>query len=1024
MIEKSPNHEITQSPNRYWRSLNELANDPRFTAALEDEFASYDPAEIAEASGVSRRSFVKLMAASMALAGLTLTGCRRWPEQRVLPYANRPAGRDPNTTQHYATMLTRGGIAHALLVTTYTGRPIKVEGNPEHPVSKGATDALAQASILELYDPYRARGVEHDGAKASWADVFQFLHDHVTADGRGVAILAEPDDSPALAKLKAELLAKHRDLKWYTWTPLHRDNATAGTRDAFGRTLRPQYHLDKADVIVCLDADVLGRHPAEVKHARDWAKGRRSADQGKMNRLYVVESTLSNTGSVADHRLPVSGAGVGNLAAEILAGVGGGNVNHAFAQRVVRDLAAHKSRSVVIAGDGQPPQVHELAWQINLTIGAIGQTVTLTPEPDYEQPMTTQIGELTSAIHAGAVGTLIILGGNPVYDAPAELKFAEALAKVGQTAHLTLYPNETTGSCQWQLPKAHDFEAWGDGLSWDGTHCLRQPLILPLFEGRSTIELLAMMLGEIEPNGEMLVRDAVTSDDAAWRASVQAGFVNGSAAADAGAINPQTHPVRLDTPASRDSAASGGGAFEVQFLADSKVYDGSHAENGWMQEMPDGLTKLTWDNAALFNVGDARDLKLKPGDIVEIAAGGATIRIAAYLMPGQARGTIGLPLGYGRKAAGNVGTGVGFDVYPLRTTLNQFSLTGATVRKTGQRYQLATTTDHYPIDNIGTKLIRDRVGEPGKSGIIIKEASLDYYKSHPSFVRENAHGDVRLQMYTMPMDFTETHAWGMTIDLSACTGCGACVIACQSENNVPIVGKDMVLMSREMHWLRIDRYFKTHDDDTDLQNPQVVHMPMMCVHCENAPCEQVCPVGATTHDAEGLNVMVYNRCIGTRYCSNNCPYKVRRFNYFDFHAKNPRGMAKPWLGLPDTQQVQEIDPVRQMTFNPDVTVRMRGVMEKCTYCVQRIAHAKTVHRVEQVQKHADHEHRMLPDGAVVTACQQACATEAIVFGNLLDERAKVTQVQKTTPRGYDVLDELNTRPRTKYLALIRNTNEG
>ncbi|MCC6681927.1 MAG: TAT-variant-translocated molybdopterin oxidoreductase [Phycisphaeraceae bacterium] len=1006
---------MTRKPHQreYWRSLSELADDPRLLEAINDEFDGYDPQEF---TGVSRRSFVKLMAASMALAGISLTGCRRWPQQKIAPYTLRPAGREPNTRQQYATMLARSGIAHSLLVSTFEGRPIKVEGNPQHPIAQGRTDALAQASILELYDPFRSRGLEHQDERATWADFADWLKQRMQQRGRGVAVLCEANDSPALAAIRRKLDQDSPDLNWYTWDPLHRDNATAGSRAAFGKTLRPQYHLDKAKVIVSLDADLLGAtDPAMLRHARDWAAGRRSADSdGQMNRLYVAESSLTLTGSVADERHPATLAQIIELTQAIKSTVDS-NFEFRFSEfglHLVGDMNIHHGESLVIAGESLPPQVHHLVWQINHALGAIGNTVTLTTEPDYELPYTQQIADLVSKINGNLVDTLIIIGGNPVYDAPADLDFAAALGKLKQSAHLSLYPNETSALCTWRLPRAHDFEAWGDGRSWDGVHCLRQPLIYPLFDGRSEIQLAAMLTGDAEPDGEKLVKEALTEDDAAWRSCVRAGFVEGS---QAKAVD--TGP-RADAIVLPPSAKTEG--FELHFAGDISVYDGRHAANAWMQETPDPLSKLTWDNAALLNIADARKLGIEQGDVLKISVGQASIEIAAYLMPGQAAGTITLPLGYGRKVAGEVGADVGFDVYPLRDTAGQAVAHGAKVENTHRRYKLAMTSEHYLIDGIGARATRQRLGEPHQSGLLLKETTLDEYRRDPHFAERGEHGDVHLQMFEAPSQFNDPHAWGMSIDLNACTGCGACVVACQSENNIPVVGKDQVLMHRQMQWLRIDRYFKTDEKDEHAENPEVVHMPMMCQQCENAPCEQVCPVGATTHDAEGLNVMVYNRCIGTRYCSNNCPYKVRRFNYFDFHSKPVRGLAKPWLGIPDQQQLVQVDQIKRLLFNPDVTVRMRGVMEKCTYCVQRIAAAKTEHRIEAV-KAGDHKHRVLPEGAVQTACQQVCPTQAITFGNLNDPKAKVTQQHKT-PRAYGVLAEMNTRPRTKYLALVRNPN--
>ncbi len=1042
----------------YWRSLEEYSADPKVSELLKEEFAGYDPDDVLS---VSRRRFMQLMAASMSLAGLTLAGCRRWPEEKLVPFAARPEGRTPGVPTLYASMIERGGIANGVLVSSFDGRPIKVEGNPLHPGSLGAADAFTQASVLQMYDPYRLRQItkgkdDGDGTKPTWADFKDFsdeLIGKIKKKPGSFAVLSETSSSPSLARMKDGLLAAFPGVKWYEYEPINRDNEIEGGKLAFGKPVRPQYHLDKAEVIVCFDSDLLGSHPNQVRHAHDWAQGRKSADEGKMSRLYAVESTMSITGGVADHRLPTRSANVGELVvalAQLLklrSGQSNLNGSSAFIEAMVNDLASHRGKSLVVAGANQPPQVHALCWAINDALGNIGHTVEVTEELSNLGGTTKgcfpDIAELDNGIKTNRIKHLLVLGGNPAYDAPADLGFVSKFQRLETTIHLTEYRNETSRLCDWQLPRANYLECWSDGRAWDGTLSIQQPLILPIArkgsESKSPAELIATMLGEDAADGYTIVRQTLAQYlptvgfEGAWRKALHEGRVEGSALK---ALNDRPQPVtNLDGPPLAEP-----GGFELTFQPDPGVYDGRFADNGWLQELPGPLTKMTWDNAALINIADAEKLGVKQGDVITITVDGKTLEIAAYLMPGQAAGSVALALGYARTASGPVGLGVGFNTYALRTSQRPGIARGATLTKTGRHYDLALTQNHHLIDDIGAELTRDRVGAKSHSGMIIKEASFEAYQKNPDFVKKGSHGDVNLQLWDPPYGtepkreggpeaFNHPHAWGMTIDMSSCIGCNACVVACQAENNIPVVGKEQVLRSREMQWLRIDRYFKTSDDDKHAERPEVVHQPMMCQQCENAPCEQVCPVAATVHDAEGLNVMVYNRCIGTRYCSNNCPYKVRRFNYFDFHSKNPRGtgipgiQAKPWLPMdplkafPDQQQENSIDKIKRMVFNPDVTIRMRGVMEKCNYCIQRIKR-QTIDTKNRFAR-GERDKATVDDGVITTACQQSCPTQAIVFGDLNDAESDVTRSQQN-PRSYSVLDLLNTRPRSTYLAKLRN----
>jgi molybdopterin-containing oxidoreductase family iron-sulfur binding subunit len=1061
----------------YWRSLEEYADSAEFRRRLANEFPDYDPEALQQ---LSRRHFLQLAGASMALAGLTLSGCRRWPREKIAPYAKRPEGHVPGETEQFATMMEQAGVAQGLLATSYDGRPVKLEGNPEHPISKGATDAFAQAAILQLYDPDRSRqvvtGVGRQAQPSSLENFQRFASGHFqsrSGDQSGsVAVLAEPSSSATRAAMREAFKQRFPKASWYEYEPTHRFNELVGLRQAFGQAVRPQYRLDQAKVIACFDNDLLAHHPASLKHARDWAKGRRSADEGRMNRLHVAESRFSVTGTNADHRLPTPSANIPMLIRALAARLGvsggdaGGDLNGAstFIERLAKDLQAHAGEAVVAVGGHQPEAVHVLVAAINDKLNALGNTLTYTPEPLDEAGEQTDCPEaLVKRIQAGEIDTLVMLGTNPVYNTPGDLDFTGAMQQVPVTVHCGLYYDETAIQSQWHLPRAHFLEAWGDAQAWDGTRSIQQPLIRPLFNGQTLDEVLAPIVGSSVTESYDLVRGTFQTRglldqpgegfEAAWRQAIHDGVVRDSAATSLN-LQPKTDAVRQAMQARPFAGGLSKDALEVTFAADESVHDGRFANNGWLQELPDPVTKMTWDNPALMNISDAKQRGLRTGDMIRLTVGEQTLELPVYMCPGQCKGSIALKLGYGRTAAGHVGGGaestVGFDTYQLRSAQSPWIALSATVKAAGGTYALASTQNHHLIDQNAQWGRRVRTGTENHSGKIIREATLEHYKSEPNFAFDEgphpegvkSRKDVPLQIYQPPTQgnsegndnwpepawetenaeapdvFNQPHAWGMTVDMNSCLGCNACVVACQAENNIPVVGKDEVLQGREMQWIRVDRYFKNDPEhDPDAERPDVVHQPMMCVHCENAPCEQVCPVAATVHDTEGLNVMVYNRCIGTRYCSNNCPYKVRRFNWFDYHAKDPRGSAKPWLGWPDTQQQSAVGEIKRMMFNPDVTVRMRGVMEKCTYCVQRIKSAEIEAKNDYVNDRRDSP--MLNDGEVQTACQQACPTEAIVFGNLNQKDSQVSQMQRNN-RAYGVLKELNTRPRTMHLAKIRN----
>ncbi len=995
------------SAKEYWRSLEQRADTPEFREFLEREVSG----NASEFLGPkTRRSFFKLMGASLSLAGLQ--SCS-WPEEKVLPFATRPAGRIEGVPQFFATSMEFAGSARGLLVKSYDGRPIKIEGNPLHPVNRGATDAITQGAILGMYDPDRSRTlIRRDGRQdyhAEWTEFESFansLFSGLRANrGRGLSILTEESTSPTQARLLLRLREGLPEAKVHEYEPVSRSNARRGSVIAFGDAYRALPDLTQAAVIVSFEDDFLGHHPASVGLARDFAAGRQG-DGGRMNKLFVAEASYSITGAAADQRLPVAPSRIGRLlaavASEVAAGMEGdpgvlvlkSHIDsiatdvpadaREFVRATAEALLANRGHSLVTVGDRQAPELHAMACWLNQALGNVGTTLRYIPEAEGGRP--THLESITSLVQdldAGAVSTLLILGGNPAYDAPADLDFAAKMAKAENRIHLSLYDDETSAHATWHLPRAHFLEAWGDAEAWDGTHCAQQPLIEPLFGGRSPIELLGMVVGEPSTKGYDLVRatfGAMRPADAfepAWRHFLHDGLVAGSARA---AMMPEVGaPGIAENLARFANAGAGGSGFELVFQPDYSVFDGRFANNGWLQEAPDLLTKVTWDNAALVAPADAAAHNLKTGELASIEVDGRKLDIVVYIMPGQAAGTIGLPLGYGRTAAGRIGNGVGFDTYRLRGTNGFGFASGASITPLGKKYKLASTQDHFMIDKVAMVETQRRIHE------LVREGSIEDFKTHPEFAKHMGPHYTPAPLWKEHV--YDGHKWGMSIDLSSCIGCGACVVACVAENNLPIVGKDQVRRGREMHWIRLDRYFKGGIDA-----PQVSYQPVTCHQCENAPCEQVCPVAATTHSHEGLNDQVYNRCIGTRYCSNNCPYKVRRFNYYNYQ--------------------RHLSPLEKMHFNPEVTVRSRGVMEKCTYCVQRINSVKIA---------AKNDQRPIEDGEITTACAQACPTRAITFGDLNDPKSRVKATQDH-PRAYAMLAELHVRPRTQYLARLRNVD--
>jgi molybdopterin-containing oxidoreductase family iron-sulfur binding subunit len=965
----------------FWRSLEDLSRSDVFDDFMAQEFPQQAvPLE----KGVDRRDFVKLMGASVAMA--SLAACRQ-PADAIIPYVNQPESIIPGKPLYFASAFTLGGVATGVLVESHMNRPTKIEGNPEHPSSLGASDAFMQASVLGLYDPDRSQVVRKLGDTATWGDFIGAVQPALNAakkNGSSLRILTQTITSPTLGAQMQALLAQYPGMKWHQWEAVNHDGIREGGRLAFGRYVHTHYDFTKANVVVSLGSDFLGEGPGHLRYARDFMARRKvrtvETKTTSINRLYAIEGSMSNTGSVADHRIQVKPSQMEGIARAILAGQGTDKV----IATLIKDLQANRGTSIVLAGDEQPAVVHALAHAINTQLGNIGTTVLVT-DPIEVAP-TNQLAslqELVRDIHRGAVQALVILGGNPVFDAPADLRFAAALDKVPFRVHLSGYYDETSLRSHWHIPEAHYLETWGDGRGHDGTVSISQPLIAPLYNGRSAHEVLGALIGGLDQTPYQTVRaywQSKGATDATWRKWLHDGLIANSAlpaiAVAAGAVPPS--PAR--PPAT---------GIELELRHDPTIYDGRYANNGWLQELPKPQTKITWDNVLLVSPRTANKLGYDPEErdklvnekwtrMATVSYRGVTMKLPIWVVPGYAEDVATIYYGYGRQKSGKVGTGTGFNTYPFRFSDALNGGPGARITMDAEKYRVACTQEHQNID---PKV----VGERG----LIRAATFEGFLKNPKFAQDPHHGsDVAGEgnesMYK-DWDYSDKHAWAMVIDTSVCTGCNGCVVACQSENNIAIVGKAEVVRERELHWLRIDRYFRGNVDA-----PEVFHEPVPCMQCENAPCEPVCPVEATSHSEDGLNDMTYNRCVGTRYCSNNCPYKVRRFNFFHYADY-------------DTPSLK---PMR----NPDVTVRTRGVMEKCTYCVQRINAAKI---------EAEKDGRRVRDGEVVTACQQACPTQAIVFGDMNDRSSKVAKL-KAEPTHYALLEELQTRPRTTYLGTIRN----
>jgi len=988
---------------KVWRSIEDKARSS--AASLLGEF----PPGASELDGVNRRSFIQLLGGTLALAGAS--GCRKPPE-KIVPYVRRPAEVTPGNPLHFATAYALEGYATGLLATSYEGRPTKIEGNPQHPDSLGGAGTFDQSLVLGLYDEDRAKQIRHKGQPVAWITLQATLLDLVKNapdGGSRIRFLSGPTTSPLVAELRQAIATKLPKAKFTSFSAVADDGAFEGTQLLFGRPLESRYDLAAASVMLSLDADILGSGPGYLKHARQFAARREPG--ATMNRLYVAEPVYTITGTMADHRKRVRAGdipallfavvselatrpGFGDLAklASLAGAAGADKVDRKWAAAVARDLEKNKGKGLVVAGRRQPGYVHAVVAALNFALDNVGKTVSFA-EPSLLDPVQgpAPLAKLAEDIAAGQVDVLVMTGYNPVYGAPADLKLGQLIARVPTSIYLGLYEDETASASKTFIPAAHVLESWADARGTDGVITLTQPLIAPLWGGLSETELLAAFLGDSHLGSHGLLKRSWSSKgkllpggaggpfdfESTWEKWLADGFVAGSATEPASglAVN---HDALSASVAQAVSKAPRTEGLEIAFAPDPKVFDGRFANNPWLQELPDPITKATWDNAAYVSQATATALGFETGDVAVLEVRGRTVEAPVMIVPGHANDAITLNLGYGRTSLESIARGIGANAGAVRSSDAFWFERGVKASKSTRSHTFALTQDHWSMSPDG----RD-IPPPAVTG------TLKEIEDHHSAFNEELEGRRGVPTtIQQPWDYSkEQYKWGMAIDLNKCTGCNACVMACQSENNIPVVGKEQVIHGREMHWIRIDRYFSGEVDEAE-----IVNQPLGCVHCETAPCEYVCPVNATVHSDEGLNEMAYNRCIGTRYCSNNCPYKVRRFNFLDYHPAVP---AASQLGM-----------------NPDVTVRSRGVMEKCTYCVQRIERTRINTRIEK---------RAIKDGELQTACEQTCPSEAIVFGSLNDPSSRVSKAHNDERR-YDLLHEVGTRPRTAYLVRVRNLN--
>ncbi len=999
---KTNSHVLEDTTNQefgYWKSLKDISSEDDYNRFLKQSEHNVD-------NGLSRRNFLSLIAASVALAGLE--GCKK-PVQKIIPYVEAEIGTIPGIPKYYASTLPFKNNALGVVIENHDERPVKVEGNEKHPTTLGKSNSFAQASTLEMYDPDRARGVKFEGNKVDWNEYLKFAKSLNDGNGKGLAVLMQESSSPTIKSLQEDFKKNLPNADWVVYESVNNENLYDGIELAFSKRLQPLYRLEKAQIIVSLGSDFLGVDDNNIYHTRKFAQNRNIVDENStMNRLYVAESSISSTGSSADHRLNVPQHEMENLLSELayeLKQLGlkieakkVKSSNNLWVKAAAKDLFDGRGESIIIGGSSLSKEFHQLIALINYNLKA---PVDYYPLNMSQVSSIKNFESLCNDMKNGKINNLIILGANPVYDSPVDFDFAESLKKVKNSVHLTNIIDETSKLCSWNIAMNHYFECWGDAMTYDGHVSIVQPQIMPLFDSKSIIQVLSPIVHSKEQSAYDTVKNVWKSNiiksgnfEREWDKVLHDGLYK----------KPIFKKVNV-RPASKISTAVlnnyslDNDKFEIVFCPSSSVYDGRYANNGWLQEIPKPITSLTWDNAALISMKVAKKLNIKNGQMLEISVGDNTINIPAFITPGQNQKSITLELGYGRKFNGRIGNEVGFNVYPLRSSKSASFILNGSIKVLNETYPLASTQDHHGLeddkyaapgfDDLANKEAQSRIPE------LVKQSTLDYYKDNPDWVQKKVEQHkpdknrswADHSMYNPDWDYSKGPQWGMSIDLTSCTSCNACSIACQSENNIPVVGKQQVMNGREMHWIRIDNYFAGDPD-----NPEVSTQSVACVHCELAPCESVCPVAATTHSSDGVNQMTYNRCLGTRYCANNCPYKVRKFNFYNY--------------------TKDLPEVVQMAMNPDVSIRFRGVMEKCTYCYQRISSARIT---------AENEGREIKDGDFQVACQQSCPADAIKFGDINDPNSEVSKAKRRN-RDYALLAHLGTAPRTTYLAKIRNQN--
>ena len=999
---KTNSHVLEDTTNQefgYWKSLKDISSEDDYNRFLKQSEHNVD-------NGLSRRNFLSLIAASVALAGLE--GCKK-PVQKIIPYVEAEIGTIPGIPKYYASTLPFKNNALGVVIENHDERPVKVEGNEKHPTTLGKSNSFAQASTLEMYDPDRARGVKFEGNKVDWNEYLKFAKSLNDGNGKGLAVLMQESSSPTIKSIQEDFKKNLPNADWVVYESVNNENLYDGIELAFSKRLQPLYRLEKAQIIVSLGSDFLGVDDNNIYHTRKFAQNRNIVDENStMNRLYVAESSISSTGSSADHRLNVPQHEMENLLAELayeLKQLGlrieakkVKSSNNLWVKAAAKDLFDGRGESIIIGGSSLSKEFHQLIALINYNLKA---PVDYYPLNMSQVSSIKNFESLCNDMKNGKINNLIILGANPVYDSPADFDFAESLKKVKNSVHLTNIIDETSKLCSWNIAMNHYFECWGDAMTYDGHVSIVQPQIMPLFDSKSIIQVLSPIVHSKEQSAYDTVKNVWKSNiiksgnfEREWDKVLHDGLYK----------KPIFKKLNV-RPASKISTAVlnnyslDNDKFEIVFCPSSSVYDGRYANNGWLQEIPKPITSLTWDNAALISMKVAKKLNIKNGQMLEISVGDNTINIPAFITPGQNQKSITLELGYGRKFNGRIGNEVGFNVYPLRSSESPSFILNGSIKVLNETYPLASTQDHHGLeddkyaapgfDDLANKEAQSRIPE------LVKQSTLDYYKDNPDWVQKKVEQHkpdknrswADHSMYNPDWDYSKGPQWGMSIDLTSCTSCNACSIACQSENNIPVVGKQQVMNGREMHWIRIDNYFAGDPD-----NPEVSTQSVACVHCELAPCESVCPVAATTHSSDGVNQMTYNRCLGTRYCANNCPYKVRKFNFYNY--------------------TKDLPEVVQMAMNPDVSIRFRGVMEKCTYCYQRISSARIT---------AENEGREIKDGDFQVACQQSCPADAIKFGDINDPNSEVSKAKRRN-RDYALLAHLGTAPRTTYLAKIRNQN--